>query len=87
MQKARRHTPKVLRPLVSTQFQGLFQPPIRSTFHLSLTVLVHYRSLNAYLALPVGPGEFIQDFSCLGLLRIPLDPFIISDTGLSPPLV
>ena len=46
MQKARRHTPKVLRPLVSTQFQGLFQPLIQGTFHLSFTVLVHYRFLS-----------------------------------------
>ena len=46
MQKARRH-PKGLRPLVSVWFQVLFHPPIRSTFHLSLTVLVHYRSLRS----------------------------------------
>ena len=46
MQKARRHTPKgALRPLVSTWFQGLFHSSVRGSFHLSLTVLVHYRSL------------------------------------------
>ena len=43
MQKARRHT-CVLRPLVGAWFQGLFHSPVRSSFHLSLTVLVHYRS-------------------------------------------
>ena len=43
MQKARRHA-FALRPLVGVWFQGLFQPPVRSAFHLSLTVLVHYRS-------------------------------------------
>ena len=45
MQKARRHTTKVLRPLVGTWFQELFHSPARGAFHLSLTVLVHYRSL------------------------------------------
>ena len=42
MQKARRH-PKGLRPLVSVWFQVLFHSLIQGTFHLSLTVLVHYR--------------------------------------------
>ena len=46
MQKARRHT-RVLRPLVGAWFQGLFHSPVRSAFHLSLTVLVRYRSLGS----------------------------------------
>ena len=46
MQKARRH-PKGLRPLVSVWFQGLFHSFIQGSFHLSLTVLVHYRSLSS----------------------------------------
>ena len=33
-----------LRPLVSVWFQVLFHSPSRRSFHLSLTVLVHYRS-------------------------------------------
>ena len=44
MQKARRHSTKELRPLVSVRFQVLFHSLIQGTFHLSLTVLVHYRS-------------------------------------------
>ena len=44
MQKARRHSKKELRPLVGVWFQGLFHSPRRGAFHLSLTVLVHYRS-------------------------------------------
>ena len=44
MQKARRHTIKVLRPLVGVRFQDLFHSPARGSFDLSLTVLVHYRS-------------------------------------------
>jgi hypothetical protein len=45
MQKARGHPPKGgLPPHVGTRFQVLFHCPKRGTFHLSLTVLVHYRS-------------------------------------------
>ena len=44
MQKARRHCTEQLRPLVGAWFQGLFHSPYRGSFHLSLTVLVHYRS-------------------------------------------
>ena len=47
MQKARRHGTSPLRPLVSTRFQVLFHSPVRGSFHLSLTVLVHYRSLSS----------------------------------------
>ena len=39
--------PKGLRPLVSTRFQVLFHSPVRGSFHLSLTVLVHYRFLRS----------------------------------------
>ena len=46
MQKARRH-PNGLRPLVSVWFQDLFHSLIQGSFHLSLTVLVHYRSLRS----------------------------------------
>ena len=48
MQKARRHTiAMMLRPLVGAWVQELFHSPVRSAFHLSLTVLVHYRSLGS----------------------------------------
>ena len=33
-----------LRPLVNERFQVLFHSPVRGASHLSLTVLVHYRS-------------------------------------------
>ena len=72
MQKARRHIIKMLRPLVGERFQELFHSPVRGAFHLSLTVLVHYRSLTLYLALPDGPGGFTQDSTCPALLRITL---------------
>ena len=35
---------KPLRPLVGARFQVLFHSAVRGSFHLSLTVLVHYRS-------------------------------------------
>ena len=35
-------------PLVSCRFQVLFHSPKRGSFHLSLTVLVHYRSLTVF---------------------------------------
>ena len=35
---------KGLRPLVNERFQVLFHSPVRGASHLSLTVLVHYRS-------------------------------------------
>ena len=38
----------VLRPLVSTRFQVLFHSPHRGSFHLSLTVLVRYRSPRVF---------------------------------------
>jgi hypothetical protein len=50
MQKARGRTSLarrraiVLPLLVDTRFQVLFHSPNRGAFHLSLTVLVHYRS-------------------------------------------
>src|SRR5690606_10201481 len=46
MQKARRH-PEGLRPLVGVWFQDLFHSLVQGSFHLSLTVLVHYRSLRS----------------------------------------
>ena len=72
MQKARRHTISVLRPLVGAWFQGLFHSPNRSAFHLSLTVLTSLSVSREYLALPDGPGRFTQNYSCSALLRMTL---------------
>ena len=47
LQKVRRHT-EVLRLFISIKFQVLFHPPLRGAFHLSLAVLVHYRSPNLF---------------------------------------
>ena len=45
MQKARRHNNNVAPTACKRMVSGSFHPPIRGTFHLSFTVLVHYRSL------------------------------------------
>jgi hypothetical protein len=47
MQKARSH-PEGLLQLVSVRFQVLFHSLVQGSFHLSFTVLVHYRSLNVF---------------------------------------
>ena len=48
MQKVRRHPACArLRPIVGKRFQVLFHSPNRGTCHLSLTVLVHYRSTSS----------------------------------------
>ena len=49
LQKARRHQTCIwLRPAGGTRFQALFHSPRRGAFHLSLTVLVPYRSLVVF---------------------------------------
>ena len=57
MQKARRHPTKGLRPLVSVWFQDLFHSVIHGSFHLSLTVLVHYRSLRSIQPYRMVPAD------------------------------
>ena len=57
MQKARRHPTGGLRPLVSERFQELFHSSIRSAFHLSFTVLVHYRSQGSIQPYGMGPAD------------------------------
>ena len=44
LQKARRHRTSRLRLLVGTEFQDSISLPSRGSFHLSIAVLVHYRS-------------------------------------------
>ena len=77
MQKARRHTQSVLRPLVGARFQELFHSPNSECFspfpHGTGTLSVS----QEYLALPDGPGRFAQDFSCPALLRITLGLIVL----------
>src|SRR5205085_9857280 len=70
-----------LRLLVGIRFQELFHPAHRGAFHLSLTVLVHYRSLRSTYAWRVVPPSSDR------MARVP--PYSstsvpVSSTGLSP---
>ncbi len=58
-----------LRPVVSTQFQILFHSPRRGSFHLSLTVLLRYRSSGVF---SVGrrTSQFPTGLACPVVLRI-----------------
>ena len=92
LQKARRHTltmqasPIVLRPVVSARFQVLFHSPHRGSFHLSLTVLVHYRSSNVF-SLGKWASQLPTELACSVVLRNTTRVFPVSCTGLSPSLV
>ena len=47
----------MLRPLVGVRFQVLFHSLVQGTFHLSLTVLVHYRSLRSIQPYRMVPAD------------------------------
>ena len=61
---------------ISLPCSGCFSPFPRGTGSLSVS--------RECLALPGGPGEFRQDYSCPALLRIPLSRTGEKRTGLSP---
>ena len=90
LQKARRHTlPRraiVLRPVVSARFQVLFHSPRRGSFHLSLTVLVRYRSSNVF-SLGKWTSRIPTGLACPAVLRYLARVHLISHTGLSPSVV
>ena len=68
--KARRQCDRShLRPVVSTQFQILFHSPRRGSFHLSLTVLMRYRSSRVF-SLGGWTPLFHTMLACIVLLRI-----------------
>ena len=75
--------PTACRRMVSGSFSLLcsrfFSPFLHSTGALSVS--------REYLALRDGPREFVPDFSCPALLRIPTRLLCISPTGLSPSLI
>ena len=51
--------------LVCTRFQSLFHSPNRGSFHLSLTVLVHYRSIES-----IQPWRMVPPYS-VKISRVP----------------
>ena len=88
LQKARRHTAQgiVLRLFVSIRFQVLFHSPHRGSFHLSFTVLVHYRSPNVF-SLGKWASQIPTELACSVVLRNTTGVCLISYTGLSPSMV
>ena len=73
LQKARHHpSPRNIRALTacSVRFQVLFHSPRRGSFHLSLTVLVHYRSLRVF-SLGRWASQIPTGLACPVVLRIP----------------
>ena len=77
----------VLLPLVSIWFQVLFHSPKRGSFHLSLTLLVHYRipkvfSLRRWASL-IHAGFHVTSITW----EITEKPLLFSSTGLSPFIV
>jgi hypothetical protein len=75
-------------PLTAGKYEvsGSLSSPSRGAFHLSLTVLVHYRS-HQFLALEGGPPSFPPDYTCPVVLRVSADRSLASPTGLSPSLM
>ena len=87
LQEARRQRARAPLPLlVSTWFQVLFHSGRPGSFHLSLTVLVHYRSLKVF-SLGEWTPQLPTGLACPVVLKCPLGAARFSDTGLSPPPV
>ena len=87
MQKARRHPSRGLRPLVSVRFQVLFHSLIQGTFHLSLTVLVRYRShrsIQPYRMVPAVSRKVSRAPRYSGYYQ---DLYRLTCTGLSPSMI
>jgi hypothetical protein len=72
-----------LPPIVSARFQVLFHSPNRGSFHLSLTVLVRYRSSRVF-SLGEWSPLFPTGLACPVVLRISAGRCSLSSTGLSP---
>ena len=81
------HRPIIsLRLLVSLRFQDLFHSPHRSTFHLSLTVLVHYRSTSVF-SLGEWTPQLPTGLACPVVLRNLAGVVQLLLTGLLPSMV
>ena len=74
-----------LRPLVSIRFQVLFHSPHWGSFHLSLTVLVRYRSPRVF-SLGKWAPQLPAALACAAVLKVISRRPVQSFTGLSPSL-
>ena len=72
-----------LQLFVGFRFQVLFHSPNGGTFHLSLTVLVHYRSPNVF-SLGEWTPQIPAGLACPAVLRYLAEDNQFSHTGLSP---
>src|SRR5512146_1413805 len=80
------HRPRIaLRLLVSLRFQVLFHSPHWGTFHLSLTVLVHYPSPDVF-SLGEWTPQLPAGLACPAVLRFLAGDGRFSPTGLLPAL-
>ena len=59
-----------LRQIICSRFQVLFHSPYRGTFHLSLTVLLRYRSSSVF-SLGKWSSRIPTKLACLAVLRVP----------------
>ena len=84
---SRGHRPLLaLRLLVGARFQVLFHSPNRGAFHLSLTVLVHYRSPSVF-SLGEWAPRIPTGLACPVVLRNTAGVEPLSPTGLVPSVV
>jgi uncharacterized membrane protein YecN with MAPEG domain len=69
-----------LRQIICSRFQVLFHSPQRGTFHLSLTVLVHYRSSSVF-SLGKWSSQIPTKLACLVVLRVPERSWLVFAYG------
>ena len=82
--KARRQIDlSILRPVVGAQFQILFHSPRRGPFHLSLTVLLRYRSSRVF-SLGGWSPQLPTMLASIVVLRILANPFACVYGTLTP---
>ena len=93
LRKARRQACRIrrsniaLRLFVSIRFQVLFHSPNRGAFHLSLTVLVHYRSPKVF-SLGRWTPQIPTGLACPVVLQnVTGETSVEVATGLSPSMV
>src|SRR2546423_7490602 len=71
-------------PACRHTISGSFDSPHRGSFHLSLAVLVHYRSTGSIQACEMVLADSGRIARVPPYLGLPLGPIPVSTTGLSP---
>src|SRR5712671_7846938 len=86
MQKARRHRTKPAPTACKHTVSGAISLPFRGTFHLSLAVLVHYRSPRVFSLAGWSPRLPTEFHVFRGTYELRSEASQLSPTGLSPPM-